>query len=136
MHQYEIFFEVDPVPKGRPRFTRTGHAYTPEKTAHYEARIRALYELHKGEYFEGPIEVRLVFNMPIPKSFTKKVKRLIEGGEYPHTKKADLDNLIKSVTDAIIGVAYADDAQIVKLTAEKRYHCCPGVWLQIKEVTK
>ena len=134
MQKYELFFEVDPVPKGRPRFTRTGHAYTPQKTAHYEAQIRAIYDLHRGVHFEGPISVKMVFNMPIPKSFTKKVKRQIEDGDYQHTKKPDLDNLAKAVLDALNGLAFDDDSQIVKINMEKRYHCCPGVWVQIKEV--
>ena len=134
MQQYELFFEVDPVPKGRPRFTRTGHAYTPQKTEQFEKKIRAIYDLHKGEYFEGPITIRLLFNMPVPKSFTRKVKRQIEDGLFQHTKKPDLDNLAKAMLDALNGLAFKDDSQIVKLTIEKRYHSCPGVWLEIKEV--
>lgn len=134
MQEYELFFEVDPVPKGRPRFTRTGHAYTPKKTSHYEEQIRAIYDLHRGPCFDGPISVKLIFNMPIPKSFTKKVKRQIEEGDFQHTKKPDIDNLAKAVLDALNGIAFNDDSQIVKLKMEKRYHCCPGVWVQIKEV--
>lgn len=40
---YCIDFEVmgQPIGKGRPRFTRSGHTYTPEKTREYERRIRA-----------------------------------------------------------------------------------------------
>ena len=134
VNEYELFFEVDPVPKGRPRFTRTGHAYTPKKTAQYEKQIRAIYDLHRGAFFEGPISIKLVFNMPIPKSTTKKMKRQIEDGLIQYTKKPDLDNLAKAVLDALNGIAFADDSQIVKLNMEKRYGCCPGVWLQIKEV--
>lgn len=134
MKEYELFFEVDPVAKGRPRFTRTGHAYTPQKTSHYEEQIRALYDLHRGPCFEGPIEVRLQFNMPIPKSATKKMRRQIEEGADAHIKKPDLDNLAKAVLDALNGIAFTDDSQIAKIKMEKRYHWCPGVWLQIKEI--
>ena len=72
MHTQEIFFPIDPVSKGRPRFTRTGHAYTPKKTADFEKSIAKYYAEEKGEFFVGPIEVKLVFQMPIPKGFPKR----------------------------------------------------------------
>ena len=37
----EIELSGQPVGKGRPRFTKTGHAYTPEKTKEYERRLHA-----------------------------------------------------------------------------------------------
>ena len=35
------------------------------------------------------------------------------------TSRPDLDNLLKAVEDALIGVAYEDDAQVVRLTGAK-----------------
>ena len=35
-----------PVGKGRPRFTRGGHAYTPEKTAAFEEKVRPVSYTH------------------------------------------------------------------------------------------
>lgn len=32
----KIEIEIEPVAKGRPRFTKQGHAYTPAKTKNYE----------------------------------------------------------------------------------------------------
>lgn len=131
LKQFEIYFEVEPVPKGRPRFTRTGHAYTPKKTADYEKQIR---EMYFGPCFEGPIYVKLIFNMPIPKSFSKKKREEAGCQRIQYTKKPDLDNLAKAVLDALNGVAFTDDSQIVRLGMEKRYHRLPGVWLEIWEV--
>lgn len=36
-----ISFTIEgvPVPKGRPRFTRSGHTYTPDTTRKYEALV-------------------------------------------------------------------------------------------------
>ena len=34
----------EPTGKGRPRMTRTGHTYTPEKTVNYEALVKMAYK--------------------------------------------------------------------------------------------
>ena len=121
MKKTEIFFPFEPVPKGRPKFTRTGHAYTPEKTKKYEKVIREYYQENTSDYYDTAIQISLIFYMPIPKSTTKKQRLLIESGYVKFTKKPDLDNMIKAVTDAILGVAYEDDSLITKINAEKRY---------------
>jgi Holliday junction resolvase RusA-like endonuclease len=41
MNKVEIEVSGQPQGKGRPRFTRTGRAYTPSKTKEYEGRIKA-----------------------------------------------------------------------------------------------
>lgn len=37
------------------------------------------------------------------------------------TARPDIDNLVKAVTDALNGILWKDDSQIVSLSAEKRY---------------
>ena len=37
------------------------------------------------------------------------------------TKKPDIDNAIKAIADALNGVAYYDDSQIVYIEATKHY---------------
>ena len=59
--------------------------------------------------------------MPIPKSVTKKNRELIMVNRIKYTKRPDTDNLCKAFTDAINGVAYADDCLITKLVIEKKY---------------
>ena len=41
LHKVEIEISGQPIGKGRPRFTKTGHAYTPTKTREYEKRLHA-----------------------------------------------------------------------------------------------
>ncbi len=129
----EIFFPIVPVSKGRPRFTRTGHAYTPKKTADFEKSIAKHYTNEGGELFVGPIEVKIIFQMPIPKGYPKRVIRQIEEGTLKHTKKPDVDNLGKAVLDALNGVAFTDDSNITRLTLVKRYSQYPGITMTIKE---
>lgn len=55
-----ISFSVpgEPVGKGRPRFTRTGHPYTPGKTESYESLVRLAYG-GSGIIFPKGVPVRV-----------------------------------------------------------------------------
>ena len=110
----EIKFTVPGVPvgKGRPRFTRTGHTYTPEKTAAYEEKVRLCGKTQSGQGFAGgiPLKASLMAYFPIPKSVSKKKASAMEGKF--HTKKCDADNLCKSIFDALNGCAYPDDSAV------------------------
>ena len=101
-----IYLNIDgePRPKGRPRFTIKGRAYTPAETRVEEQRIRnAFLEKYSGtQPYTEPLMVYIDFYM---------AKR----------GRPDLDNLIKLVTDALNGKAYVDDAQITCFVARKRY---------------
>ena len=57
---------------------------------------------------------------------------MLEGAIKP-TKKPDIDNMQKAVLDALNGLAWDDDSQIVKVTAEKEYAVNPYVHLYVHE---
>lgn len=70
----------------------------------------------------------------IPKSFSKaKRADALSGRIYP-TKKPDADNIAKIVLDALNGVAYTDDTQVINLLVQKRYGKVPEVKVEITEV--
>ena len=121
MKKTVVFFPFEPQPKGRPRFTKFGHAYTPAKTQEYEKQIAEYYSSQTDDFYDTAVKVRLVFNMPIPKSITKKNRELIMTGVTKCTVVKDVDNLAKAVLDAINGLAYTDDRLITKLTVIKKY---------------
>lgn len=102
--------------KGRPRFTRQGHAFTDKATREYERAIREAYENAPDsppEPFSGPIDVTIVTSRQLPKSTPKRVL------SEPDTHKPDADNIAKIVLDALNGVAWLDDAQVTSLTVVK-----------------
>lgn len=115
-----------PIPKGRPRFYG-GHAVTPEKTRKYEKLVRDSWT--HGLIDAEDVIVHMVFVMPIPKSYSKKKQAALVGA--PHTKKPDLDNLVKAVLDALNGKAFADDSVISCINASKEYGTEPSVWVLI-----
>lgn len=117
-----VSFTVDgrPVPKGRPRVTRHG-TYTPKSTQIFESAIRAAW-LERGEkpFADGEaldVMVNAYFSIP---SGTPKRKR--DGLHLtPYLKRGDIDNIIKSVLDALNGIAYKDDSAVFSVYGRKIY---------------
>ena len=133
-----IEFEVpgDPVAKQRPRMTKSGHVYTPEKTRKYEKLVKEAYLNHSRGWKFGkdvPLEIRIVAYFPIPKSDSNKRKTEKKIGVIRPTIKSDIDNICKSILDGLNGVAYEDDKQIVGLHASKWYADNPKVRVLISE---
>lgn len=97
---YAICVDGDPIPKGRPRLARNGHTYTPRRTQDYELVVG--WEWRKAQHpcLVGPVAVTVsVFEAQHP---------------------ADLDNYVKAALDALNGLAWADDGQVVEIRATVR----------------
>ena len=131
-----FFVPCEPVGKGRPRVVR-GHAFTPERTRKCEDEIRIAFK--RSAAFQrwdsplisrpDPVEVKIIAFMPIPRSWAKSKKSAAFEDQFPHTSRPDADNLAKTVLDALNGLAWDDDSQIVSLTVDKRfenYEANPG----------
>lgn len=110
--------------KQRPRFNRyTGRTYTPSKTHKYEDVVKAAYisKYPSGMWVqnnEQPIGIEIEFHFAMPYSWSMKKKK--KYFEKYCLKHVDLDNCYKCVTDALNGVAYPDDSQIVYIQAVKK----------------
>mgnify|MGYP003649162720 CR=1 FL=1 len=131
--------ETTPVAKGRPKFRRIGNfvsTYSPKKTKDYETLIKeaAIQCMGKHDPLETPVSLSIAFGMPLPKSYSKKRKEACLTGIERHLKKPDLDNMIKSVSDAMNGIVYRDDGQIVTITARKSYQTEPCVFIWVREI--
>ena len=62
-----------------------------------------------------------------------KKTRMLNQAEYP-LKKPDVDNVAKIILDALNGIAYKDDKQVVTLIVKKSYAGESGVGVTISEV--
>lgn len=126
----------EPTGKARARVTRAGFAYTPAKTKNAEAYIKLLatQEMRGRARFEGPVAVTMRTVMEPAASWSKKRQALaLTGGERP-TKKPDIDNVLKLIKDALNGIVYRDDSQVVQVYAEKVYGPQALTVVTIKEV--
>lgn len=127
----------EPQGKGRPRFNRySGAAYTPDKTASYEALVKLFYRHENpGKMFpEGAqLKMKIQACFGVPKSASRKKHREMVLGDVRPTKKPDADNIIKVVCDALNGVAYKDDAAVVEVICGKYYAEEPCVYVMITD---
>lgn len=124
-----------PLGKQRPRVLKNGITYTPDRTMNYETLVRQLYiEKHFQKQLEGPIRATITAYMYIPQSESKKRKRKMLANEILPCKKPDWDNIGKIITDALNGLAYEDDKQIVDARVIKLYSDKPRVEVILEEI--
>ena len=140
------YFIVDGAPQGKAR-ARTfynaklgrSQSITPEKTVLYENLIKQSFSQQANKdarwFDKEPLRMYIKAFYPIPKSTTKKNRQLMIEGKLLPTKKPDADNVAKVICDALNGIAYGDDTQIVRLSVEKVYTDeQPRVQVLIEEV--
>ena len=66
----------------------------------------------------------------IPQSKSKKQKEKMITGEIKPIVKPDVDNVAKSILDALNGIIYLDDKQIIELNIKKIY--AETSWTEVK----
>lgn len=124
-----ITFLVEAKPQGKAR-ARTFYdkradkmrSVTPQQTKSYEDLIRWSYKAAGGQFYGNKyIDVSIIAFYPIPQSWSKKKKQDARGHIIRPTTKPDCDNIIKVVLDALNGVAYYDDKQVVSVSCKKFY---------------
>jgi len=119
--ELSLFLLGDPVSKLRPRVTSKG-TYTPKRTKDYADYVR----VKANEYMKVNSFPPFVQGVPLVLAlgFTVRSKE---------TARPDLVNLICNIQDALNGVFYYDDSQIVGIIAAKAQHNEPGVLITVKE---
>jgi Holliday junction resolvase RusA-like endonuclease len=135
----EVRFDVPGKPRGkqRPR-SAPGHSrpYTPKQTVQAEKAIAALYRVAAPgtRPLTGNVRLDVEAVFRIPKSFKGDLLLAAYAGEVPYTGKPDKDNIEKLVMDALNGLAWVDDAQIVAGEPTKRYGHPERVTVTITEL--
>lgn len=126
--------------KGRPRIVKIGgfsRLAADKKTATYENLVAlAACEAMKfsgmaAQHFMGPVCLNMTARMVPAASASRSARAAMLSGEAPPTKKPDADNLAK-IADALNGIVWRDDAQIVSLMVRKVYAETPGLDVVIR----
>jgi len=123
-----------PVPQGRPRAFYNKAAgritmYDPAASRSWKTDIKLQVLKDRPRDLVpalGALILTLTFFLPRPRSLPKRVRHPI--------RKPDADNLAKAVKDALRGIIYKDDAQVITLHVAKVYHEAPGVEIVLEEV--
>ena len=121
------------MPRGqeRPRFG--ARAYKTAEAKAYENEIAWAFktQVKRMDPITGPVGVKIFAAYPVPASDTKIMTERKLAGIVPTVIKPDLDNVVKAVLDALNGVAWLDDRQVVTIEAKKTYAQQPGMHVMI-----
>ncbi len=138
--QCKFIIRGTPRGQGRPRFTTLhgyASAYKKPEDVQWEKQIRDAFLLEtrgRWQLSEKPIEIEITAMFEPPKRASKKQKADMLSGACRPTKPADVDNICKSVLDAIQGVCFKNDASVVSIHAEKHYSSEAGLCVTVREI--
>ena len=125
MNTLEFKLNIKAQPHQSFRIGRNGIKYKPKKIVDYQKYIVALVSEQLPDNFViieagTPIFVEYIeYSYAYPKATPKK-RRI---GQVPKTTKPDLqDNLNKSFFDALEGLIYEQDHNIVEIKQRKKYY--------------
>lgn len=130
----DLFVPGTPQVQGNHRVSRTGYTYdTNKKLKPWRDAVAMMVRNHMRKnginpITEGPVGMALTFVMPRTKAMKNKPAP-------PMTQRPDTIKLARAIEDALAGIAYGDDSQIihhylVKRRAEPDEK--PGVKITIK----
>lgn len=128
-HLVEIVVPGQPVPWARAR--RNGRRYftSPEVAEHRRAIQRAWMAAGRPRAGGGvPLSMALLFFLERPTSHYRTGRNshlLRDDAPAAPIGKPDCDNLAKAPMDALNGLLYADDAQVICLASVAKYYCDP-----------
>jgi len=87
--------------------------------------------------WEEPIEITIEFYFPWRKDTSQKIKEeWIANGVNFKSTKPDLDNLEKMICDALEGIIFKNDSQIVRKKSEKLYCDAPHIEVMVKKIER
>ncbi|WP_416458348.1 RusA family crossover junction endodeoxyribonuclease [Streptococcus thermophilus] len=137
----KMILNIEPKPQSRPRFARRGNFTTTYedkdmKIWKNKCRILISKQYANQQVLEGALRTSLKFFIKPPQyiSKVKRNKQALTNETILVSKKADLDNYIKSLLDSANGILYKDDGQIAEIYATKVYSESPRIELEIEEI--
>lgn len=129
-----LFLDGIPQPYARPGGGRTCRRYNPKAAEKKSAQWKVISQ-YNAEPLDDPVKVSFQFFFPVPRSMSKKKQREMLQGKIRHTKKPDVDNLVKFYLDVLNDLVIDDDKQVVEITATKNYSNNPQTIITIEKLT-
>ena len=117
MSKFEFVIPGKPYPLKRPRRASFGGMFDPKENVQAKKMVSQIAKLAIKRPMEGPVVLCATFLFERPKSHYGK--SLKASAPICHTQRPDVDNLIKTVLDGLNGIAWNDDAQVIKVSGRK-----------------
>jgi Holliday junction resolvase RusA-like endonuclease len=97
--------------------------FTDRDVEAYHATVRMAAEraMNGRPPLDGAVEMTITAVFGVPASWSRKRQAQALAGTLAKVTKPDIENSVKGAMDALQSVAYCDDRQIVKLSAQKVY---------------
>jgi Holliday junction resolvase RusA-like endonuclease len=115
-----VIIPGQPVAKGRPRFDRRGHAYTPEKTVRWEQMAAMQIRAAIGSpMYDQPLKLQVTAYFERPK---RLLTRKASSNRIHHTSKPDADNIGKIVADVLTMAGVVRDDSIINQMLVTKYY--------------
>lgn len=130
----------EPVAQGRPKFTTVNgfpRAYDPAKSSDFKRYVKlAATEYAPKELWLGALSIVITAYRSMPKYLSDKphLAAAAEREEILPTTKPDADNYLKGVKDALKGVIWKDDNQVVDVYVGKRFSAKPRIEIIIEQL--
>lgn len=145
MSSYGVSFWVPGVAKSERKRQRIvqgrdgrafGHRTDEPDRRDWKAWVRTVAAQHCPQPLHGPLSLTLVFVRPCP-SGTPQKPTARKPWPWAWMTKPDCDNLQKPLADAMSGVVWVDDAQVVRteIIKQQDHGAAPGVLVLVREAT-
>lgn len=131
----DVAFSVPIEPRGWARARHRGKRYfNDEHMEVFKAAIGnyAMVAMRGRKPFDGALSLLVVSVRSVPKSWSEKKRAFALVGTIRPTSVPDVDNYLKAVCDALNGIAWIDDAQVVDGQSIKHYGERPQVIVAVK----
>ena len=138
---YRFFVEGVPQTAGskaafpyRKKDGRLGVRVTADnkKTAAWSSHVSLIGKTTIPEPFTGPVVLELAFMIVRPVSHYNK-SGLKKSSPLQHVYKPDLTKMVRAVEDALTGIAWNDDSQVIEQKTSKQWADFSGVWITIRQ---
>lgn len=123
MKRVTLIIPGEPVGWGRPtpvaRLNAAGEPFvmmvTQDQTRAAKAAVRRAFKQKYPDHrpWTGPVLLRFTAVFETPKTFSKALRQAAARGQLYATKKPDKDNIEKLIKDALNGLVYVDDQQVM-----------------------
>ena len=131
--EFSVFVRGIPAPQGSKRAFKVGDKavvvdVNPKSLKDWRSAINfVLQDKWEGPPLEGAVQVTLLFFLLRPKSVSEKKR------PYPSVKP-DIDKLCRAALDAMTGIVYGDDAQVIDVCASKQYSTESGLQIRVRAI--